>query len=71
MPIVGLYSYTNYYMFTAIKNIVDEPVYDGRFSNCLVSQKCDFILEQRRNGTLTQVEITHVSHFVEIYNIQT
>jgi hypothetical protein len=44
MPIVGLLNKADVYMLIAIKNVVDESIDDGRFTDCLVSQKYDLVL---------------------------
>jgi len=36
-------------MFVAVKDVVDEAVYYGRFSDCLVPQEDYFVFEQRRD----------------------
>jgi hypothetical protein len=41
---VGLLSKGDVYMLIAIKNVVDESIDDGRFTDCLISQKYDLVL---------------------------
>jgi hypothetical protein len=34
------------YMLISIKDVVDEPVDDGGFADCLVTQKYNFVFEE-------------------------
>lgn len=49
-------------MLVAIENIVNESVDDGRFSYSLVAQKNYFVLEQWRDASLAEVQVTYICH---------
>ena len=62
MPMVGLFGKRNGYMLITIKDVVDESIDDGGFTDSLIAQEDNFVLKEGRNAALTQVEIAYISH---------
>ena len=50
------------YMLVSIENVVDESIDDGGFTDGLIAQKYDLVLQQRWDATFTQVKIAYISH---------
>lgn len=51
-------------MLVAIKDIIDKSVDDGGLADSLVAQENDFVLENRGDGTLAEVEVADIGHGV-------
>ena len=51
-------------MFIAIKDVIDKSVDDGGLAHSLVAKENDFVLEDRGDGALAEVEVADIRHLL-------
>lgn len=63
IPMVGRFEdKRDEYMLVAVENVVDESVDDRGFTDSLIAQEDDLVLEQGWNTTFAEIEVADICH---------